>query len=243
MSKKYDKKTVGIIVALSGALLVGVVVLVIAVSSLAKVNGNKKEDGVTLYSLTGGTNADYSTNEYSAQYTTGNIISSNGNGTQSVTAASDNNHSQTQSHNNHQSGDSVKYTTDKSGYDPISEYEDLSKNGDNLLSDSPDNKYIKMVNSKYKVDPEYLVAIYSSPDTGNNFVLQFKNQRDEKGNVIKSPDTLEKVYQIDLEGKISVATGKATGNVGVSYAEGLLCFNMVKVLVMPQHPDYFTGVD
>ncbi|MBS7360071.1 MAG: hypothetical protein KIG53_05650 [Oscillospiraceae bacterium] len=241
MNKKNDKKAVGIIVALCVALLVGVVVLVTATSSFAKLNGDKNGDGVTKYTLTSVTNP----NNYvdnSANYTSGASVNNGGNGEQAVVNP---NHTQlqTQQSVNKHTGDSVNHTTNDSGYDPIAEYEQLSKNGDNLLSDSPNNKYIKAVNSKYKVDPEYLVAIYSSPDTGNNFVLQFKNRRDENGDIIKSPDTLEKVYKIDLDGKISVATGKATGNIGVSYAEGLLCFNMVNVLIMPQHPDYFTGVE
>mgnify|MGYP006369920263 CR=1 FL=1 len=67
--------------------------------------------------------------------------------------------------------------------------------------------------------------------------------KDEDGNVIKSPDTLTKVYLIDKNKKVSVATGKTTGNIGVSYAEGTLCFNMIKTIVMPQYPEYFTGVE
>lgn len=240
MSKKYDKKAVGIIAALCVALLAGVVVLVIAASSIVELNGDKNGDSVTKYTLTSGTNPnDYVEN--SANYTSGGSVNNGGNGEQ-VDVNPNPSQPQTQQSGNKHTGDSIKHTTDNSGYDPIAEYEQLSKTGDNLLSDSPNNKYIKAVNSKYKVDSEYLVAIYSSPDTGNNFVLQFKNQRDENGDIIKSPDTLEKVYRIDSDSKISVATGKATGNIGVSYAEGLLCFNMVKVLIMPQHPDYFTGV-
>ena len=123
----------------------------------------------------------------------------------------------------------------------IESYEQLSPNGDNYLSDSYDNEFIRLVADKYGVDDDLLVAIYSVPDSGTNFVLQF-NGKKKNGVYVKSPDTLEKVYQIDLNKNIKVATGAPTGNEGVSYAESVMCFNMVKVIVMEQYPDYFTGL-
>ncbi len=121
-------------------------------------------------------------------------------------------------------------------------YEKLSPNGENVLSDHFENRYIKQISHDYSVDSDLLVAIYSEPDTGNNFVLEFNGSRDSSGNIIKSPDTLSKVYQIDKNGGVKVATGKESGNVGVSYAEGLFCISMIKTVVMEQYPDYFTGL-
>lgn len=121
-------------------------------------------------------------------------------------------------------------------------YERLSPNGENKLSDHFENKYIKKVSGKYNIDTDLLVAIYSEPNTGNNFVLQFKDKRDAEGNVVKSPDNLEKVYHIDKKGNITIATGTEKGNVGVSYGEGMMVFNMIKTIVMKQYPDYFVGV-
>ncbi len=138
------------------------------------------------------------------------------------------------------SGSGNKATTKN---DAVANYEKLSKNGDNKLSDHYDNLYIKLVSAEYGIDSDLLVAIYSVPDTGNNFVLEFDGTKDANGNIVKSPDTLKKVYQIDLERNIKVATSTGVGNVDVSYAEGLLCFNMVKTLVMEQYPDYFTGIE
>jgi hypothetical protein len=40
----------------------------------------------------------------------------------------------------------------------------------------------------------------------------------------------------------SAEWGKITGNIGVPYAEGILIFNMIKTILMPKYPDYFTGV-
>ena len=121
-------------------------------------------------------------------------------------------------------------------------YEQLSPNGDNVLSDHFENRYIKQISHDYGVDSDLLVAIYSEPDTGNNFVLEFNGKKDSSGSVIKSPDTLAKVYLVDKNGGVKIATGKESGNVGVSYAEGLLSISMIKTVVMEQYPDYFTGL-
>ncbi len=118
----------------------------------------------------------------------------------------------------------------------------LEKTGDNILSDSADNEFIKLVSEKYGVDPKNLVAIYAIPDKGNNFVLEFDGSTDSNGNIIKSPDTLKRVHQVDEDRNIVTATGSVTGNIGVSYAEGKFVFYIVTNLIMPQYPDYFTGV-
>lgn len=131
----------------------------------------------------------------------------------------------------------------QSGEELLSELDSKEKNGDNLLSDSPDNEFVSLVSKNYNVPAERLVAIYSVPDTGTNFVLQFKNERDANGNIVKSPDTLEKVYNIGKDRSVKIATGKMVGNVGVSYAESLICFGMITESVMCQYPDYFTGVE
>ena len=124
----------------------------------------------------------------------------------------------------------------------IESYEALSVNGENMLSDHYDNEFIKLVTDKYGVDSDLLVAVYSVPDSGTNFVLQFDGTK-KRGEYVKSPETLEKVYQIDMARNIKVATGKVTGNEGVSYAESVMCVAMVKTIVMEQYPDYFTGLE
>lgn len=121
-------------------------------------------------------------------------------------------------------------------------YESLSPNGVNNLSDNPDNEFIALISEKYDVNPELLVAIYSVPDTGTNYVIEFKDSRDDNGDIIKSPDTLRKLYYIDKNKNIEVATPSGIGNEGVSKDEGRLVIAMVTTMVMKQHSDYFTGV-
>jgi flagellar basal body-associated protein FliL len=125
----------------------------------------------------------------------------------------------------------------------IESYENLPVNGVNKLSDHYNNEFIKLVSDNYDVDSDLLVAIYSVPDTGTNFVLEFSGKTDSDDEYVKSPDTLVRVYQIDKDKNIKIATGKPTGNVGVTYPESVMIVAMIKTTVMQQHPDYFTGVN
>ncbi len=237
MGEKSNKKSTAVIVALGIAILLGVVVLVVAVSSLIGSGDNKKQEDATKYVLT----EPKTTEELSSDILAGYY----GESSDSVHVLGNSGSNIGSQGDNAQAGDKVTVPATKAdnSEDPIQHYENLQKNGENVLSDYHDNKYIKLVSEKYNVDTEKLVAIYSQPDTGNNFVLQFSDKRDDDGNIVKSPDTLEKLYLIDKEGKVSVATGRTTGNEGVSYAEGTLSFYMVKTIVMPQYPDYFVGVE
>ena len=118
-------------------------------------------------------------------------------------------------------------------------------NGENYLSDSANNEFIKLISSKYGVDSKALVAIYSVPDSGTNYVLQFKKSL-IGSTYKKSPDNLERVYHIGAAParEISYTNGKLL--LGEHYnceaAEGVLVFNLVKTTVMEQYPDYFEGV-
>lgn len=120
--------------------------------------------------------------------------------------------------------------------------EEFTKTGDNQISDSPDNEFIKLVVTEKDVDAERLVAIYAVPDLGNNFVLEFDDKHDDDGNIIRSPKTLKKIYHINKERNITVATGKPTGNEGVDYGTSLMTYYLVTDVVMPEFPDYFTDV-
>ena len=235
MKKNTDKKGMGAVIALSVAILLTVVVITIAIASMIKENGGlKKNEDTSLYSRSDVTNPtkvdnslfDLDANQNNESDFSDAALSGNDSFVDVEAGAK-----QTQA------------TTKGNSYNPVKEYEKLTKNGNNQLSDHHNNKFIKLVSEKFNVDTELLVAIYSEPDTGNNFVLEFSGKRDEDGNVIKSPDTLSKVYAIDKNKNIAVATGKTTGNINVSYAEGTLCFNMIKTIVMPQYPEYFTGVE
>ena len=112
------------------------------------------------------------------------------------------------------------------------------KNGENFLSDDPNNEFIRLIATKYKIETERLVAIYSVPDSGTNYVLQFKGDGSEK-----SPKKLERVYHIGVAPKREISyTGGMKDNYNCTLTEGMLVFNLVKTKVMPQYPSYFTGL-
>lgn len=112
------------------------------------------------------------------------------------------------------------------------------KNGENYLSDDSSNEFIQMVVKKFGVNSKALVTIYSVPDSGTNYVLQFGS----KNNYEKSTGNLERVYHIGAapERKLSYTEGKLlTGNYNCEGAEGKIVFELVKSKVMPQYPTYF----
>lgn len=242
MAKNAEKKTVAIIIALAVAILIAVIIFSI---SIVKAIKNETTDGTTQYTL------------QSAQTTAGNdVITDNGVVSTDfvLPSGSDVSLSETNSATNSATNSNTSTTkeTEKTTaaetteYDPIAAYENLEKQGDAYASADPNNKHIKKIADKYDVDPALLVVLYSEPtsgeNVGTNFVLEFDGTKDSSGNYVKSPDTLKKVYHIDEDGDISVTQGKMTGNIGVSYADGMLVFNMVKAILMPKYPDFFTGV-
>lgn len=229
-NSNYEKKPIGkmgaIIIVLAIAIVISMVIIGVAIVSIVKGDSSSNtlnydysySENPDFYQTTQGDLGDYFTEDVVTDSFSEPVSSDSG---------------------QQGNGSDNKNTTKNTA---IENYEKLSKNGDNMLSDHHDNQYIKLVAGEYDVDTDLLVAIYSVPDTGNNFVLEFDGTKDSSGNYVKSPDTLKTVYQIDLERNIKVATSSGVGNVGVSYAEGLFCFNMVKTLVMEQYPDYFTGI-
>lgn len=118
-------------------------------------------------------------------------------------------------------------------------------NGENFLSDSANNEFIKLISQKFGVDSKSLVAIYSVPDSGTNYVLQFKKSL-IGSTYKKSPDNLERVYHIGVapQREISYTNGKLVlgDHYNCEAAEGVLVFNLVKTSVMEQYPNYFEGV-
>ena len=75
--------------------------------------------------------------------------------------------------------------------------EKYKKTGVMHFSDSPDNKYLAAVASKYGVDAKLLAAIYTVPDANGNIVLRFSGEKDAKGKLIRNESTLVCIYSID----------------------------------------------
>ncbi len=118
------------------------------------------------------------------------------------------------------------------------------KNGDNYLTDDPNNEFIQLISKTYNVDSAALVAIYSEPDSGTNYVLRFKKSI-LSSKYEKSVDNLYYVYHIGAapERTISYTNGQLIlgDHYNCTAAEGVMVYNLVQSMVMEQYPDYFSG--
>ncbi len=234
-----NKTLVALIVALS--VFVIAVLVIVTLVMVNALRGNSDNSGTTEYTIgsivqnpeeSNVNNLDTSYSSY--VFPTGDSTSETSSTTGTNNGQASNNGEPATVGDNSSSG--LKTT------DPLEYYESLEKKGEPVASDDPENKYIKKISEKYGVNSDLLVVLYTVPDNGDNFVLKFNGTKDSNGNIVRSPDTLEKIYRVDKNGNVTIATGKVTGNEGVSYAEGILVFNMIKTILMPEYPDYFTGV-
>ncbi len=101
-------------------------------------------------------------------------------------------------------------------------------------SESPDNKYIKYIASKFRADPFTLRAlIRTNTDIPGAVVLQFNGDTDSNGNLLTTEDTLLYVYDISSDGTVKRATGKMNGNIGYTYVESLAAFALAKKYMIP----------
>ena len=118
------------------------------------------------------------------------------------------------------------------------------KNGENYLTDNPNNEFIQLISKTYNVDSAALVAIYSEPDSGTNYVLRFKKSI-LSSKYEKSVDNLYYVYHIGMapERKISYTNGQLIlgDHYNCTAAEGVMVYSLVQTMVMEQYPDYFSG--
>ncbi len=104
-----------------------------------------------------------------------------------------------------------------------------SANGDMEVDTSPGNKFIAIVNNERQIDTSYLAAVYSVPDSGQNYVFEFSSSTG------RTADDLRRVYLIDTNGKITgVAAKNASEKENVSSVENWFCMNvLIKKLVFP----------
>lgn len=103
------------------------------------------------------------------------------------------------------------------------------KNGTMLVDVSASNKFIEIVVSERSIDFELLAAVYSVPDSGQNYVFEFY---DGDG---REAEDIRRVYLIDTKGKITgVAAVNTSEKENVSSVENWFCMNvLIKELVYP----------
>lgn len=114
-----------------------------------------------------------------------------------------------------------------------------SANGEMHFSQSASNKFIAIVNASREIDASLLVSVYSLPDTGQNYVLEFNGSTDGAGRLVRTADTLRRVYLIDTSGAIKyVAAASSDETENVSSVENWFCMEVImKQMIMPEIAD------
>ncbi len=115
-----------------------------------------------------------------------------------------------------------------------------TKTGEMAFSDSPNNKYIKAIVKKYKVDAKNLVALYTVPDNDGNIVLQFDGTTDKNGKLIRNEDTLVSIFTIDKNFDSKCASENKKLN-EYSFGEKMVMFLSVKNYIMPEFEEELKG--
>lgn len=110
-----------------------------------------------------------------------------------------------------------------------------SANGQMEVDTSRGNKFTVIVSEERKIDPSYLIAVYSVPDSGQNYVFEFTSKTS------RTENDLRRVYLIDKNGKITgVAAKNANEKENVSAIENWFCMNvLIKKMIFPAVKDEF----
>lgn len=103
------------------------------------------------------------------------------------------------------------------------------QNGSMYTDSSADNKFIIIVNEDKGINKELLVAVYSLPDTGQNYVFEFYTVSG------RTVNDLRRVYLIDENGKIvSVSAVNSSERVGIGSVENWFSMNvLIKEVIFP----------
>lgn len=103
-------------------------------------------------------------------------------------------------------------------------------NGTMVVSTERSNRYIRTVSEQRGVNVELLVAVYTVPQTGQNYVFEFYGA----GN--RTVDNLRRVYLIDEnDGIKSVAAAKDTEKENITTTENWFCMNvLIKNMIFPK---------
>lgn len=107
------------------------------------------------------------------------------------------------------------------------------KNGTMLTDSSADNKFIMIVNKKRNIEPDLLAAVFSVPESGQNYVFEFY---DEDGRTV---DDIRRVYLIDSDGDIvSVSAVLSSEKENISSVENWFSMNvLIKEIIYPAVKD------
>ncbi len=103
------------------------------------------------------------------------------------------------------------------------------KNGTMVVDTSAENKFVAIVCNERGIDSGLLAAVYSVPESGQNYVFEFVSGKE------RSVESLRRVYLIDENGSIvGVAATKSAEMENVTAVENWFCMNvLIKELIYP----------
>ena len=102
-------------------------------------------------------------------------------------------------------------------------------NGTMVVSAEKTNPYIRLVNNQRGIETDKLVAVYTVPQTGQNYVFEFNGAG-------RSADDIRRVYLIDADSNIvSVAAADDSEKEKISATENWFCMNvLIKKMIFPK---------
>ena len=115
------------------------------------------------------------------------------------------------------------------------------KTGDMYFTDDENNKFIQAVVQKYGADPTRLACIYVVPEGDSNHVFEFNGKTDQNGKLIRNESTLKYVYTLNADCSVITRAGGATGNDGLTAAQGMVTMELTKKLILPKFEEELNG--
>lgn len=108
-------------------------------------------------------------------------------------------------------------------------------NGKMVVDRSPSNRFTAAIASQKKIDTDLLVAVYSVPESGQNYVFEFYT------NDKHSKDNIRRVYLLDSNCKITgVAASSASERENLSTTENWFCMTvLIKGVIFPEIEEQF----
>lgn len=102
-------------------------------------------------------------------------------------------------------------------------------NGKMVVDTDSANKFTSAIADKKHVSPDLLAAVYSVPESDQNYVFEFKSDK-------FTADNLRRVYLLDKNCKITgVAADKASEREDMTKAENWFCMNvLIKGVIFPE---------
>ncbi len=112
-------------------------------------------------------------------------------------------------------------------------------NGEMRLSSAASNKYIAAVSAQRAIPAERLACVYSVPESGQNYVLEFGEQLGTNGEILKTASNLSRVFLLDGDCYILyVAASDQSMCENVSPVENWFCMDVIiKQMIMPEIED------